>query len=475
MLKKLFLFFLLVSQAQALPSVPGAVGFGTTSAHAFAEGRGTAAPTIYKITSLSNTGAGTLRECAEASGARVCVFETSGLIALTADITITNPYIWIAGQTAPYPGIFVKGGTISIEDSNVLIQHLNLMPGDSTSGDNPDSRDCINAVAPTSSTTENVIFDHITCQYSVDGCFDTFENSGGTLQNVSFLNSICANALYDSIHTSGTHSNLTLMGSNTGNISWIQSIGANARDRNGPRFNPGSQVEIINSVFYDWGPGVSNIANLDDSSAVGTAIKINAIGNYWKAGPLSSATAPLYATATAGHIGANTRLYVSHNIAPTRTSDTGTEWDVVGANISAGTYQVLSESFTGSGAEATAMTPTAAYDYVLKNAGSRPAERDAQTTKIINQIRQNNGAIINCVGPATKTADTSDCINSNGGGFPTIAVNTRSFTAVSLPNAVSGNGYTNLENQIYNDYGRIVEDTNQTGASIAKRYAARKL
>src|SRR4030042_1514410 len=76
---------------------PGAKGFGIETA----AGRG---GKIIKVTNLNNTGKGSLREAVETEGARIIVFEVAGVIDLNmTSLTIRNPYVTIAGQTAPSP------------------------------------------------------------------------------------------------------------------------------------------------------------------------------------------------------------------------------------------------------------------------------------------------------------------------------------------------------------------------------------
>jgi hypothetical protein len=78
-------FFILMNSTNiaALPVFPGADGFGSTTP----AGRG---GTVYRVTNLNDDGAGSLRECTDASGPRVCVFEVSGTITLSSNIEITK-------------------------------------------------------------------------------------------------------------------------------------------------------------------------------------------------------------------------------------------------------------------------------------------------------------------------------------------------------------------------------------------------
>ena len=84
-----------------LPAFPGAEGFGANTIG----GRG---GTIYVVSTTAATGPGSFRAACEASGARIVVFEIGGTITLTDSILINNPYITIAGQTAPGGGICIK-------------------------------------------------------------------------------------------------------------------------------------------------------------------------------------------------------------------------------------------------------------------------------------------------------------------------------------------------------------------------------
>jgi hypothetical protein len=154
---------------------PGAEGAGAIAVG----GRG---GTVIPVTNLNDSGTGSLRACMEASGARTCVFRVSGVITLTSVISISSPYLTVAGQTAPGSGITVTYDTatcaaqgsscqgvvwISPNAHDVVVRYIrfrHLAPSSSQGGYN---------VTVEGSKT---IFDHCSFSWSPN---DDFEINGG--------------------------------------------------------------------------------------------------------------------------------------------------------------------------------------------------------------------------------------------------------------------------------------------------------
>jgi len=151
---------------------PGAQGGGALSVG----GRG---GTVYLVTNTADSGVGSLRTCVDASGPRTCVFRTGGTIALLNTLTIANPFITIAGQTAPGGGIQITGPSgagapgnpsIVVKTHDVVIQYLRIRRGHNAGeicNQNPWScGSSLEILAGSGTDTYNIVFDHDSAQWS---------------------------------------------------------------------------------------------------------------------------------------------------------------------------------------------------------------------------------------------------------------------------------------------------------------------
>ena len=111
----------------AVPAFPGAQGGGAESVG----GRG---GQVIEVTNLNDSGAGSLRACVIASGPRTCVFRVGGTINLLSNLAINNPFITIAGQTAPGGGIQLSGKNmpqtmVVITTNNMVLRYIRVRKG----------------------------------------------------------------------------------------------------------------------------------------------------------------------------------------------------------------------------------------------------------------------------------------------------------------------------------------------------------
>jgi hypothetical protein len=103
------------AQTSSVPILPDGGGFGMDTPAGSGRHLPNPKTTVYKFTNLNGSGPGSLNEAVSAQGPRVVVFEVSGYI--DEPIHINNAYITIAGQTAPWPGIVLRGAGSTLEEA----------------------------------------------------------------------------------------------------------------------------------------------------------------------------------------------------------------------------------------------------------------------------------------------------------------------------------------------------------------------
>src|SRR5687767_15113871 len=147
----------LVPAAASARAFDGAVGWAADTPG----GRGGA---ILRVTSLAADGPGSLRAALEAKGPRIIVFEVGGVIDLgRATLSIDEPFLTIAGQTAPSPGITIIRGGLDIRTHDVIVRHIRIRTG--VDGQAPRSgweADALSTVG-----AYNVIVDHCSMSWAL--------------------------------------------------------------------------------------------------------------------------------------------------------------------------------------------------------------------------------------------------------------------------------------------------------------------
>jgi pectate lyase len=416
----------ITSIAHAVPVIPGGSGYGIETP----AGRG---GSVYRVTNLNASGAGSLKACIDGASARTCVFEVSGTIRLTSDLIIRNNRITIAGQTAPSPGILIRGASLRIQASDVLVQHLRIRPGDDRNGPSPENRDALKIEGTSSKPVKNVVIDHCSFSWAIDETVSVW----GPTDNITFSNNIFAEALHQSLHPNGAHGFGVLLGAHSGSsVTMVGNLFAHMVERN--PLSRASELVFVNNVVYDRGT-----IDLDIQAENGATVKSTVVNNLFIRGPsYSRNTSPIHIhTSGSFRVSSNSRVFQGGNKHINYVNQIlSTSGSVYSGLIVTSSYPVWNSYMSPQ-----SNSNDAVYNRVLAYAGARPQDRDSVDKRIVAQVKARSGRIINCV------ADdgSSRCRGRHAGGYPWISQKRRALSLPSSQNKVTSNGYTNLENWLH--------------------------
>lgn len=231
---------------------------------------------ILIVTSLDDDGPGTLRAAIAASGPRVIVFQTSGLIRLKSDLVLQSGEVTIAGETAPSPGIVLTNGTLAIRASDVVISHLAIYAGATSDPKIAENRDALNLYGSPGKNIRlsDVVLRNVSLGWGID------ENLGiqGNTDGLKIERALITQPLRNAGHPKGIHSMNLLLGNRAGRVIIVGSILASSEQRS-PRLTQGNRVSFLNNLIY--GPG-RVATHIDSSKEVFNAGAIDIVGNVYQ-------------------------------------------------------------------------------------------------------------------------------------------------------------------------------------------------
>lgn len=160
---------------------------------------------VYRVTSLADTNtAGTLRHGINL-GSRHIIFEVGGVIKLSGDLTFTKEDVYISGETAPYPGITLrgtpdKGGNIKPQASKrIVFSHINFERGHDQRKINTNA-DVVEIAPGSLKAAEDIEFRHCAFWWGMDetvSVWATGEDANrGTCRRISFTDCVFAEPLH---------------------------------------------------------------------------------------------------------------------------------------------------------------------------------------------------------------------------------------------------------------------------------------
>lgn len=359
-----------------IPSFPGAEGGGMYSFG----GRG---GKVITVTNLNDRGPGSFREACETGGARIVVFNVSGIIRIKTPIIVRAPYITIAGQTAPGDGVCLAGESFWVNTHDVVVRHMRFRRGETNVGRRDD--------AFGGNPVGNIMIDHCSCTWGLDENISFYRHMFSPGEgykdlklptvNVTIQNTISAKALDTYNHAFGS----TLGGEN---CSFMRNLWASNAGRN-PSIGWNGIFNFVNNVVYNW---VHRSVDGGDYTAL-----YNIVNNYYKPGPLTPKNTPVGHRILKPESGRSKlgyyvfgRVYCNGNIMEGYDAITKDNW--------AGGVQVQEQPNTDGYTESmrwnepfpmpslTVMPAKDAYKFVLKNAGATIPSRDIVDQRIIEEV-----------------------------------------------------------------------------------------
>jgi len=380
---------------------PGAEGFGKDALG----GRG---GSVCHVTTLADSGAGSLRDCVSQSN-RTVVFDVGGWIDLASNLGVTQDNITIAGQTAPGDGIGVRGRKFSIGGSHIVVRFLRMRRGTLITTDRDDAMSV-------SSDASDVIVDHCSVSFGTDENLSMPGDEGVGPRHLTLQWSIVAWGLQRNNHSAGSllTSNLTTIH----HTLWAFNKTRNPRGRSEEASNrgQGGHLDWVNNVIYGWnaedpfGEAEGWSLSYDPYILAGTSNgqhAANAVGNYF----ISRRSASY-----AFHNGtSNFSLYFADNLLDGNANGM-LDSSKTGTDMINGSPTLLNARLDGP--LVTTDTPRVAYDKVLAGVGATLPARDEPDTLLVSQVAAQTGILIQ------NEADLVS-LGVGDGGYGTLADSTR--------------------------------------------------
>lgn len=363
-----------------IPAFPGAEGGGM---YTFG-GRG---GKVLTVTNLNDDGPGSFRWACEQGGARIVVFNVSGIIRLKSPIYVRAPYITIAGQTAPGDGVIIAGESFQVDTHDVIVRHMRFRRGETKVTYREDSFG--------GNPVGNIMIDHCSCEWGLDENISFYRhmfdlNDGKAKRktptvNVTIQNTISAKALDTWNHAFGS----TIGGENT---TFMRNLWADNTGRN-PSIGWAGVFNFVNNVVYNW---VHRTADGGEFKSM-----FNFINNYYKPGPLTpkeslvghriikaeSRSEGLFPFKQFGRVFANGNIIEGY---PEITKDNwngGIQVDDHNAEIDETVKALMRSSEPFSMPFITIMDTRGAFQWVLNYAGATIPCRDIVDQRICEEVR----------------------------------------------------------------------------------------
>jgi pectate lyase len=441
---------------------PTAEGFGAVSVG----GRGGA---VIEVTNLGDTpGTGSFRDCAEATGARTCVFRVGGVITLNTNqhirITAANSFLTIAGQTAPGEGVTITQAPIDITEGahDIIIRHLRLRLALTTAPPPATANgDCSGIVVYGDSSVQvkNVIIDHASVGYACDDSAQGYQYVSDTTYQWSLFGEGYESVFGDPFGSSkGFLAGGSAPEAANATISFHHNLLIHNVARS-PAVGPIGVFDFRNNLVYNWWAcrGSLSFASNDNHNATSVPTNINFVGNVYLMGPNTDpTTTPDGCWLGSIYTDSPAHIYVQDNATPycggmSCPADTFQLGWGNGTTDSAPASEAIFRVATPFTAPPITMTPRATLESVLApKVGAIVPLRDSLDTRLLSELNSRTGDI-GRQGAAFPTLPTSSAAptDTDHDGMPDSWETSHGLNPNNaadrntVPNPA--NGYTNLE------------------------------
>ncbi|WP_457354658.1 pectate lyase family protein [Roseateles sp. P5_D6] len=377
----------------AVAQAPATAGIATRG---WTETQGGRGGRVIKVTTLAPAGPGSLKEAIEASGPRIVVFEVGGVIDMGGQpLKITQPFLTLAGQTAPDPGVTVIKAETTISTHDVVIQHLSFRPGEfgrpKKGGGDQDGISTLGGA-------HDVIADHCSFSWATDENLSAsgprFE--GKTLEDwrkatshrITYTHNLIYEGLGNSVHEKGEHSKGSLIHDNTSGVLIYGNVYVSNRQRNA-LFKGGAQGAMVNNYIFNPGDRAVHynlLANEWEGQPWQTG-KLTLVGNAMRYGPSTVAGTPFFMLLGQGDL----ELYMADNLAH---DASGAPVPLLGRNAATTAKLIVaSQAYLPPGLPPLRAATALAHELPAL-VGARPWARDPLDARLLAEMAQGKGKLI---------------------------------------------------------------------------------
>jgi pectate lyase len=326
---------------------------------------------VIHVTSLADSGPGSLRASFSAPGPKVIVFDVGGVIHLATDLKLATDNTTVAGQSAPAPGITLTGGSLRLRASNLVVQHIGVRPGPADTPQLNDNRDSL-TIGGGTHAVHDIRVENVSLSWSVDENADIADQAS----RITVRDSIVAEALRNAGHPKGRHSMGMLINKDSQAVAVTGNLFASNMFRN-PVIARGASVFVGYNLITDPGENAIHFYDVPGATPLRAAIE----GNVVTAGSDSDRNiTAVQIPDDMARTNSDAVIYVSGNqAAPGEVTNRG--------------------GFTLAGAPPVALAqglppPADVRASVLRYAGARPGQRDAVDARIVAGAQSGTGRII---------------------------------------------------------------------------------